>query len=98
MKRIDNKIDHSQHKYSLDMQIAKISKLSFGNVGKYKFLIGEAILSGKELLEKGAIIKRFEYFPQGGKLKNQTDSAKNQYQRLGKLHGLNETVKVKVRI
>ena len=76
MKIIDNKIDHNKHKYSLDMQTAKISNLSSGNVGKYKFLIEEDILSGKKLLEKGAIIKRFEYFPQRGKLKNQRDTQK----------------------
>ena len=37
--------------------------LSSGNVGKYKFLTGEDNLPKKEMLEKAATIKRFEYFP-----------------------------------
>ena len=37
--------------------------LSSGNVGKYKFLTGEGNLPEKEMLEKAATIKRFEYSP-----------------------------------
>ena len=35
----------------------------------------------KDLLEKAAAMKRFEYFPLGKELKAQTDIAKKQYQK-----------------
>ena len=50
--------------------------LSSGNVGKYEFLIGKDLLPTKDLLEKAATIKRFEYSQLGSELKNQTDIAK----------------------
>ena len=39
-------------------------------------MTGEDILPGKDLLQKVAAIKRFEYLPIGGELKKQTDIAK----------------------
>ena len=41
----------------------KVSALSSGNVGEYELLTNEDILPGKELLEKAATVKRFEYSP-----------------------------------
>ena len=40
---------------------AKISALSSGNVSKYEFLTGKEVLSEKDLLERAAELKRFEY-------------------------------------
>ena len=40
---------------------AKISALSSGNVSKYEFLTGKDVLSEKDLLERAAELKRFEY-------------------------------------
>ena len=39
-------------------------------VGKYEVLTGEDILPEKELLQKAATIKRFEYLPLGGEFAN----------------------------
>ena len=50
MKTISNKIEQSKAQCSLEKQTVKNSALSSGNVGKYKFLIGEEILPGKGLL------------------------------------------------
>ena len=48
-----------------------------GNVGKYEVLTGKDVLPKKDLLEKAATIKRFEYLPLGSQLKKQTDIAKD---------------------
>ena len=48
----------------------------------YEFLTGKDVLPKKDLLEKTATIKRFEYSPLGKELKAQTDIAKKQYQTL----------------
>ena len=50
------------------------------NVGKYEFLIGEGVLPNKGLLEKAAIIKRFQYLPSESVWKNQIDIGEKQYQ------------------
>ena len=47
--------------YNLGRQIVKIFALSSINVGKYEFLMNKDVLPEKDLLEKGAAIKRFEY-------------------------------------
>ena len=49
--------------YNLDRQTAKISAFSSGNVSKYEFLTGKDALPKKDLLEKAATMKRFEYSP-----------------------------------
>ena len=56
--------------------------LSSGNVVKFEFLTGEHVLTEKELLEKSATIKIFEYLPLGKELKAQIDIAKDQYKLL----------------
>ena len=59
-----------------------ISALSSGNGSKYEFLTGKDLLLDKDLLEKLAELKRFEYSPLGKELKAQNDITKKQYQKL----------------
>ena len=53
--------------------MAKISILSSAKAGKYEFVIDEDVILKKELLEKAAIIKRFQYLPLISELKKQAD-------------------------
>ena len=85
IKIIDNKIKQSKAQHNLGRETAKISALSSGNVHEYEFLIGKDVLPQKDLLEKVAILERFEYSPLGKELKAQTDIAKKQYQGLDKV-------------
>ena len=78
----DNKIKENKAQYNLDRQTAKISALSSGNVSKYEFLTGKDVLPEKDLLEKAAAIKRFQYSSLGKELKKQTSAAEKQYQKL----------------
>ena len=73
IKATNSKIEQNKAQYNLDRQTAKISALSSGNVSKYEFV------TVKDLLEKTAIIKRFEYSPLAKRLKAQTGIAKNHY-------------------
>ena len=59
-----------------------MSSLSSENISKFEFLTGKDVLPEKDLLEKAATIKRFEYSPLDKELKAQTDIAKKQYQKL----------------
>ena len=52
--------------------------MSLGNVSKYEFLTSKDVLPGKDLLEKAATMKRFEYSPLDNELKVQTGVAKDQ--------------------
>ena len=52
IKTIDNKIEQNKAQYNLDKQTAKISALSSGNIGKYKFLTGEDDLQKKKKKKK----------------------------------------------
>ena len=61
IKAINNKIEQNKVQYNLDWQIAKFSALSSGNVSKYEYLFRKH--SERELLEKAAKMKRFEYSP-----------------------------------
>ena len=65
-------IEQNKAQYNLDRQTAKISALSSRNVSKYEFLTGKDILLEKDLLEKAAAIKRFEYSSLGKELKKQS--------------------------
>ena len=47
----------------------KISTLSSENVGKYEFSTNEDVLPEKDLFQKAATIKRYEYIPLDSKLK-----------------------------
>ena len=63
IKAINNKIEQNKAQYDLDRQTVKRYALSSGNLSKYGFLTGKYILSEKDLLEKAATMKRFEYPP-----------------------------------
>ena len=54
--------------------------LSSGNVCKYEFLTDKNVLLEKDLLDKAATIKRFEYLPLCSEFEKQTDIAETQYQ------------------
>ena len=82
IKAINNKIEQNKSQCDLDRQTAENSALSSGNVNKYEFLTGKDVLPEKDLLEKAATMKRFEYSPLGKKLKAQPDISKKQYQKL----------------
>ena len=53
-------------------------------------MTGKDVFPEKDLLEKAATIKRFEYCPLGKELKSQTDIAKKQYQTLDKIYESDE--------
>ena len=61
IKIINNKIEQNKAQYNLGRQTDKISALSSKNVSKYKFLTGKDALPEKDLLEKAATMKIFEY-------------------------------------
>ena len=79
IKTIDNRIDQNKAQYALDIQTTKISALLSRNVSRYELLINKDVLSEKDLIEKSAAMKRFEYSPLSKKLKTQTDIAKKIY-------------------
>ena len=76
IKRIDSKVKQNKAKYNIDRQTAKIFALSSGTVCKYEFLTDKDVLLEKDLLEKAATMKKFEYSPLGKELKAQNDIAK----------------------
>ena len=90
IKEINNKIKQNKAQYDLDWQTAKISALSLGNVGKYEFLTDKDVLAEKDLLEKAAALKRFEYSPLAKELKKQTSVAEKQYQDFDKVINYDE--------
>ena len=53
------------------------SVLSSGNIIKYKFLTSEDVLPEKDLSEKAATIRRFEYSPLGSELTKRTSIEKD---------------------
>ena len=72
-KTIDHKTEKKKSQYDLDRQTAKISALSSGNVRTYEFLTKKDVLPEKDLLEKVAAIKRFEYWLLGSEVRKQTN-------------------------
>ena len=76
IKVINNKIEQNKAQYNLDRQTTKISALSSENVSKYEFLTGKDGLAEKDMLEKAATMKRYEYSPLHKGLKAKTDIAK----------------------
>ena len=86
IKTIDYSIEQNKAQYKLDWQTATILALSSGNVGKYEFLTDEEVLLEKRILEKSAIIKRFEYSPLDCEFKKTDWYYKMQYQRLDKVY------------
>ena len=63
IKTINNKIEQNKAQYDLDRQTAKLSALSSGNISKIELLTSKDVLPEKNLLEKAATMKRFEYSP-----------------------------------
>ena len=68
-KAINNKIEQNKSQYDLNRHTAKNSALSSGSIGKYELWTDKDVLHEKKLLDKATIMKRFEYFPLGKKLK-----------------------------
>ena len=97
VKTIDNKIEQNKAKYKLDKQTTNISTMSSGNVSKYEFLTLKDILPEKDLLEKAATIKRFEYLPLRNELKKQNSIAEKQYQKLEKAFEPNKQEEDKIK-
>ena len=64
-----SKIKQNKAQYDFDRLTVQISTLSSGNFNKYEFLTGKCVLTEKDLLEKAAAIKIFEYSPLGKELK-----------------------------
>ena len=54
-------MEQNNTQYDLDRQSAKISASSWGNVSKYECLTSKYVLPEKDLLEKPATVKWFEY-------------------------------------
>ena len=79
------KIEQNKTQYNLGRQTAPISALPSGNVSKYEFLTGKSILSERDLLEKAAALKSFEYSPLGKELKKQTSVAEKYCQSFAKV-------------
>ena len=68
IKTIDHQIKQNKTQFDFDRQTANISTLSSRNVSKYEFF------TGKDLQEKAATMKRFEYSLLGKDLKAQSDT------------------------
>ena len=85
VKTVDNKIEQNKAQYDLDRQNANVSASSSANVTKYEFLTGKDVLPEKDLLEKAATIKRFEYSTLRSELRKQSSVAEKQYQKLDKV-------------
>ena len=93
IKAINKKIEQNKAQYNLDRRTAKISALSSGNVSKYEFLTGKYVLPEKDIVEKSAMMKRFEYLSLGKELKVQIDIIKKQYQKLDDSYELHKITK-----
>ena len=61
IKTTDSKIGQNKAQFDVDRQNAKILDLSWGNVGKYEFLIDGDVLQEKALLEKAATTKNLNF-------------------------------------
>ena len=79
IRTIDKKIEQNKVQYDLDIQIVKMSAIPLGNIAKYEILTDGDSLPEKDLLEKAATIKRFEYLPLNSELKKQTDIVENKF-------------------
>ena len=84
------KIEQNKTQYNLGRQTAPISALPSANVSKYEFLTGKGILPERNLLEKAAALKRFEYSPLGKELKKQASVGEKCYQSFAKVFNHDE--------
>ena len=73
IKTIDHQIKQNKTQFDFDRQTANISTLSSRNVSKYEFFTGKDVSPEKDLQEKAATMKRFEYSLLGKDLKAQSD-------------------------
>ena len=74
IKTIDHQIKQNKNQFDFDRQTANISTLSSRNVSKYEFFTGKDVSPEKDLQEKAATMKRFEYSLLGKDLKAQSDT------------------------
>ena len=95
IKRVDNKMEQNKAQNYLDRQTAKTFALSSENVSKYDFLTSKGVFPEKDLLEKAAALKRFEYSPLDKELKKQTSVSEKQYQKLNNAFESNKREEVK---
>ena len=86
IKTIGNRLEQNKPQYNLERQTTFLS----GNVSEYKFLTGKGVLPKKDLLQKAATMKRFEYSQLGKELKLQNSVAEKQYQAFDKVFNHNE--------
>ena len=93
IKTANNKTEQNKAQYDLDRQTAKNFALSLRNVSKYEFLTGKDVLPEKDVLEKAATLKRFEYSPLGKELKALTDITEKQYQKLRDTYEFDKIIK-----
>ena len=89
IKAINSKIGQNKAQYNLDRQTAQISALSSGNFGKQDFLTGKNIFIEKDLLEKVAAIKRFEYSPLRREINRNNKALLNRNKLLKTITGTN---------
>ena len=61
VKILDDKVKANKPQYDLDRQASKISALSSGELGKYKYLTGEDLRYKPDVVQKA----KFEYSPLG---------------------------------
>ena len=57
IKTTGNRLEQNKPQYNLERQTTFLS----GNVSEYKVLTGKGVLLKKDLLQKAATMKRFEY-------------------------------------
>ena len=95
LKTIITKLSKTKLNVIYIRQTAKTFALSSRNVSKYEFLTGKYVLPEKEkdLLEKAAIMKRFEYSPLGSELKKHNDIAEKQHKILANTYELDKIIK-----
>ena len=82
MRKLNQLIDQNKAQYNLDRQTGKVSALSSGSFTNYEFLNGKDVLPEKDLQEKAAALKIFEYSPLGNELKAQTSVVEKHEQKL----------------
>ena len=72
----DGKIRDEKLQYHINIEVAKISALSYWKIDKYEYLKGEVILPSdqRRVIEQG----KFIYFPLGKTLRKQTKTIENQ--------------------
>ena len=81
-KALSNKIEENKAQYDLERLTAKILVLSSENVSKDESLTRKYVSPEKDLLEKVATMKRFEYSSLCKVLKEQTEIAKKMVSKI----------------